>query len=229
MAGVNRVAVLRHAKATHEPGYSDFNRPLTRRGQRDAAAVGRFLRTQGIVPDIVLCSSSSRTSETWDYLAAAAHVTATGTASSGTASSGTVSSGTVSSGTASSGTASARATGTTSARTASARATGAGAAGAATTAIAAAVGEVSYDERIYDAGMEDLFEIIRATPAAAGTLMIIGHNPAVHELVRALTGDREIDFPTCALAVIELAGAWADTSVQGGRLATFWTPKGGTR
>ncbi len=211
MAGVNRLAVLRHAKATHEPGYSDINRPLTRRGQRDAAAVGRFLRTQGIVPDIVLCSSSSRTSETWDYLAAA-QVTATGTISSGTASSGT---------------ASARATGPTSGRTASARATGA--ADAATTGIVAAAGEVSYDERIYDAGMEDLFEIIRATPATVGTLMIIGHNPAVHELVRALTGDREIDFPTCALAVIELAGGWADTSMQGGRLATFWTPKGGTR
>jgi phosphohistidine phosphatase len=201
VAGVNRLAVLRHAKATHEPGYSDINRPLTRRGQRDAAAVGRFLRTKGIVPDIVLCSSSSRTSETWDYLAAA-QVTATGTAS-------------------------ARATGPTGARTASARATGA--AGAATTGIVAAPGEVSYDERIYDAGMEDLFEIIRATPATVGTLMIIGHNPAVHELVRALTGDREIDFPTCALAVIELAGGWADTSMQGGSLATFWTPKGGTR
>ncbi|HUK69405.1 MAG TPA: histidine phosphatase family protein [Streptosporangiaceae bacterium] len=211
MTGVNRLAVLRHAKATHEPGYSDINRPLTRRGQRDAAAVGRFLRTQGIVLDLVLCSSSSRTSETWDYLAAAAQAASAQAASAQVAGAGA---------------AGAQAT---SARAATAGTTGPGTTGPGTTGIVAAVGEVCYEDRIYDAGIEDLFEIIRATPATVGQLMIIGHNPAVHGLVVALTGDRDIDFPTCALAVIDLAGGWAQTSAQSGRLARFWTPQGNTR
>ncbi len=208
VAGAHRLAVLRHAKATHELGHRDIKRPLTQRGQRDAAAAGRFLRSEGIVPDLVVCSNSSRTSETWDYLVADAW--AAGTAGTGTAGTGTAGTGTAGTGTAGTGTAG------TGAR-------GAGATGAATAT------EVSYDQRIYDAGLEDLFEIIRETPASIGTLMIIGHNPAVHELVLALTGDRHIEFPTCALAVIDLAVDWAETSAADGRLARFWTPKGNAR
>ena len=87
---------------------------------------------------------------------------------------------------------------------------------------------MSYDARIYDAGPEDLLEIIEETPVGVGTLMIVGHNPAAHELVLALTGERGIfAFPTCALAVIDLPGAWEHASAGGGRLALFWTPKGG--
>ena len=63
--------VMRHAKATHKPGFADLDRPLTSRGRRDAAAAGAWLRDQGLLPGLVFCSPSCRTRQTWDQLAPA--------------------------------------------------------------------------------------------------------------------------------------------------------------
>jgi phosphohistidine phosphatase len=68
---MKRLIVVRHSKATHQSGFDDIDRPLTGRGRRDASAAGEWLRGQSLVPDLVLCSSSRRTRETWDRLAAA--------------------------------------------------------------------------------------------------------------------------------------------------------------
>jgi phosphohistidine phosphatase len=43
----------------------DHERPLARRGQRDAPVMGRWLRTAGLAPDLVLCSTARRARETW--------------------------------------------------------------------------------------------------------------------------------------------------------------------
>jgi phosphohistidine phosphatase len=68
---VKRLIVVRHSKATHKPGFDDFDRPLTERGRRDADAAGAWLREHGVIPGLVLCSPSRRTQETWHHLAAA--------------------------------------------------------------------------------------------------------------------------------------------------------------
>jgi phosphohistidine phosphatase len=68
---VKRLVVVRHAKATHQPGFADFDRPLTRRGRRDARAAGEWLARGGFVPGLVMCSPALRTRQTWDGLAAA--------------------------------------------------------------------------------------------------------------------------------------------------------------
>ncbi len=56
--------LLRHAKSAW-PDVPDHDRPLARRGQRDAPAMGRWLRAAGHVPDQVLCSTARRARETW--------------------------------------------------------------------------------------------------------------------------------------------------------------------
>jgi phosphohistidine phosphatase len=68
---MKRLIVVRHAKATHKPGFADPDRPLTGRGRRDAKAAGQWLLGQRLIPDLVLCSPSLRTRQTWDRLAAA--------------------------------------------------------------------------------------------------------------------------------------------------------------
>jgi phosphohistidine phosphatase len=65
---VSRLLLMRHAKA--EPGGDDHGRPLTARGRRDAEAAGRWLAGAGHVPDLVLCSDSTRTCETADLVLA---------------------------------------------------------------------------------------------------------------------------------------------------------------
>lgn len=57
--------ILRHAKSDWETGAaSDFDRPLSRRGERDAPRVGRYLRERGLVPDYVVSSPARRAKQT---------------------------------------------------------------------------------------------------------------------------------------------------------------------
>lgn len=67
-AGAARKLVLvRHAKSAW-PDVPDHERPLARRGQRNAPAMGRWLRTAGHLPDRVLCSTARRARETWQLM-----------------------------------------------------------------------------------------------------------------------------------------------------------------
>ncbi len=62
--------LLRHAKSDW-PGTDipDRDRPLAKRGRRDAPRVGRWLRDHGYVPDTVVCSPARRAQQTWELLA----------------------------------------------------------------------------------------------------------------------------------------------------------------
>ncbi|MCX4583085.1 histidine phosphatase family protein [Streptomyces sp. NBC_01481] len=59
-----RIVLLRHAKADW-PQVSDHDRPLAERGRQEAAVAGRKLADTGIAFDLALCSTASRTRETW--------------------------------------------------------------------------------------------------------------------------------------------------------------------
>ena len=57
--------VMRHAKAERDSETGrDFDRPLTKRGWRDAEAVGRAMRSRGLELDSVLASPARRAAET---------------------------------------------------------------------------------------------------------------------------------------------------------------------
>ncbi|MEJ5920145.1 MULTISPECIES: SixA phosphatase family protein [unclassified Corynebacterium] len=56
--------VMRHAKSSWKTGKPDFQRPLNKRGRRDAPAAGAWLGKRWDI-ERVLCSSSARTRETW--------------------------------------------------------------------------------------------------------------------------------------------------------------------
>jgi phosphohistidine phosphatase len=60
--------LLRHAKSDW-PDVPDRDRPLAKRGRRDAPVVGRWLRRHGYLPDAVICSVARRTRQTWDLVA----------------------------------------------------------------------------------------------------------------------------------------------------------------
>jgi phosphohistidine phosphatase len=86
---------------------------------------------------------------------------------------------------------------------------------------------VSYDERVYHAGAQEMLYLAAGQPGDAATVLAVGHNPASAELVALLTGRPGIAFPTSALAVIRLTGSWADLAPGTGELAELWTPRGG--
>lgn len=63
------LVLLRHAKAESPAGTVDDQRPLSARGQLDARAGGVWLAGRHI-PDVVLCSPSRRTRQTWHAVSA---------------------------------------------------------------------------------------------------------------------------------------------------------------
>jgi phosphohistidine phosphatase len=64
VAEPRRIVLFRHAKADW-PQVSDHERPLAERGRKDAAVAGRKLADTGIPFDLALCSTATRTRETW--------------------------------------------------------------------------------------------------------------------------------------------------------------------
>ena len=62
-----RVVVMRHAKSSwDDPSLADHDRPLSKRGRKALGRLHDHIEELGLRPDLVLCSSSRRTSETLD-------------------------------------------------------------------------------------------------------------------------------------------------------------------
>ncbi|MEU5889677.1 histidine phosphatase family protein [Streptomyces sp. NPDC047461] len=64
VAESRRIVLFRHAKADW-PQVTDHERPLADRGRMDAAEAGRRLADTEIPIDLALCSTATRTRETW--------------------------------------------------------------------------------------------------------------------------------------------------------------------
>jgi phosphohistidine phosphatase len=62
-----RLLLLRHAKAERSGrgGKHDHERPLADRGHAESKEMGKALAARGETVDLVLCSTSERTRETW--------------------------------------------------------------------------------------------------------------------------------------------------------------------
>jgi phosphohistidine phosphatase len=94
---------------------------------------------------------------------------------------------------------------------------------------------VRYEPRLYAADVPELLEVVGETPAEVGTLLLVGHNPGLQELVLELAGGEEGDalervrvkFPTSAIAVLDWYGpAWRDLAPGGARLTAVTVPRG---
>ncbi|MEO1492197.1 MAG: histidine phosphatase family protein [Pseudomonadota bacterium] len=62
---MKKVILLRHAKSSWDnPDLDDHDRPLNKRGKAAAPVIGAWLAAKKYRPDVVLCSSSERTTQT---------------------------------------------------------------------------------------------------------------------------------------------------------------------
>jgi phosphohistidine phosphatase len=68
---VRSIVIVRHAKSARPAGVDDIDRALTPRGHADATAVGVWLSRHDVRPDLVICSPSRRTRQTWHGIAPA--------------------------------------------------------------------------------------------------------------------------------------------------------------
>lgn len=73
---------------------------------------------------------------------------------------------------------------------------------------------VVLDEAIYTFSGDVLFERVRRLPSGARTVVLVGHNPALDELIEMLTG-KSTWLRTSSVAVIDVPGDWAEIGRRG--------------
>jgi phosphohistidine phosphatase len=94
--------------------------------------------------------------------------------------------------------------------------------------------DARFEDAIYEATVSALEGVLRELPEEAGTALLIGHNPGVHDLVVALAdqGDERArtlaaaSFPTSGVAVLELSEVWSELVAGSAKLQDFAVPRG---
>ncbi len=94
---------------------------------------------------------------------------------------------------------------------------------------------VEWDRRIYLASSATLADLLREQSGDAASLLMVGHNPGLEDLIFDLVPDDgasplrdlvEVKFPTAAFAVLELAiDRWADLVEGCGKLVHLTRPR----
>jgi phosphohistidine phosphatase len=92
---------------------------------------------------------------------------------------------------------------------------------------------VAYEPRIYESDAAAILAVIKEAEPQARSLLVIGHNPGLHDVARLLIASGDVEarerlnegLPTSGLAVIDFAGNnWRKLHPHGGRLERFVTP-----
>ncbi|WP_462322321.1 SixA phosphatase family protein [Halochromatium sp.] len=161
--------LLRHAKSDWDSdAASDIERPLARRGKRDAPRIGEWLYREGLVPSLILSSTAERARETTlrvckglDYKKR----------------------------------------------------------------------DIKWEPAIYEASLKTLLDVLGDYAQSPNTLLMVGHNPGLEELLCYLAPD-DVDevkdeklLPTAALARLEMPDDWAALEAGSAVLLRVVRPK----
>lgn len=98
-------------------------------------------------------------------------------------------------------------------------------------------------DALYLASAHSMLDVLNNVTETVRSVLLIGHNPGMHELAMFLAGDqafRQISgstplassfaalaegYPTGALAEFSIAGSWGNLGEYGGKLIRFLTPR----
>jgi phosphohistidine phosphatase len=155
--------ILRHGKSSwKDPDLDDHDRPLNKRGRRDAPRMGRLLRELDLVPDLIVSSTARRAHDTADAAADAAGY----------------------------------------------------------------ADEVCTNTELYHASPMTWIDELRQVSDIHQSVLLVGHNPGLEELVETLTDESE-SLPTAALAQVTLPiDSWSDLGTgASGVLENLWRPR----
>ena len=155
--------ILRHAKSSWDnPDLRDYDRPLNKRGKKDAPRMGKHIKTVKLIPDRILTSSAKRARKTAKRLAKACGYS----------------------------------------------------------------GKIKKLDSLYHAPVGIYYETLQAIPDKYNTIMVVGHNPTMEQLLHHITGQYH-RMPTAALAHIEFPlNNWESLSPNTeGTLIDLWTPR----
>ena len=170
---MRQLLLLRHAKSSwDDPALSDHSRPLNRRGRLAAQSIRAAMDGLGLVPDLVLVSTSRRTLQTMQELEPWPETPL-----------------------------------------------------------------VEQLDSLYLADAEGILTVLRGTAETVRSVLLIGHNPGLHEVAQRLAGTEDVPepskdqrrllegYPSGALAEFTLMKPWQSLDQGGARLVRFICPR----
>ena len=158
------LTLIRHAKSSWEqPELADLDRPLNKRGKRDAPKMGQRLVQKQLQPDLFITSPAKRAFTTAKAIAEE---------------------------------------------------------------IGYGMDELVTDDRAYTADAAELLAILRDVDNAYHDVVLVGHNPAMTNLVNYLTSESIDNVPTCGIVRASFSvDAWSKLRRRTGELVWFDYPK----
>ena len=163
--------LLRHAKSDWEAGApTDFERPLAKRGRKDAPRVGEWLYREGLVPDLVVSSPAERARQTALKVCNSMDLKKK---------------------------------------------------------------NIKWDDGVYGASVSDLLVVLARCPTDASTVLLVGHNPGLEDLLTFLVGDEaEVPsdgklLPTATVARLEMPNDWSRLEPGCAQLVDVTRPRKG--
>jgi phosphohistidine phosphatase len=87
-------------------------------------------------------------------------------------------------------------------------------------------GAVLVEPKIYGAGVEQLIDLIQDFDEGVRSVLLVGHNPTMSELVHRLTGEELGELPTCSVVTLRVgSGDWSSVGKKTLDLIDFDYPK----
>jgi phosphohistidine phosphatase len=161
--------LLRHGKSDWDTGVvEDFERPLARRGKKDAQRMGQWMHREGLRPDYVVSSPAVRARETACRVCRELGIQND---------------------------------------------------------------DIHFDQRIYEANLTTLLAVLADCPQERNTLMLVGHNPGLAELLAWLWGEKTALpedgnlLPTATLARLRMPRDWTQIDRGCGRMIVLTRPR----
>jgi phosphohistidine phosphatase len=85
--------------------------------------------------------------------------------------------------------------------------------------------EITFDDDLYGASLFDLVNTLQRVDPTVVSVMVVGHNPGLHDLVEVLTNEPIDKFPTGGLATVRCSVAWAELGPGDGELVALIRPR----
>lgn len=162
------LALLRHAKSDWDAGTTDIDRPLNKRGKKDAPSLGRWLQRQDWRPQLILSSPAVRARQTIEAVIEQAGLHDI---------------------------------------------------------------ELRWEEELYLASPKSLLQRIRRLPRETKSVLLVGHNPGLEELLDYLSRaavaktDSGKVFTTANLALLRLDSEWKNADRGSAELLELVRPR----
>lgn len=161
---MKELILIRHAKSDwSNPNLTDFDRPLNKRGIKNAPLMAKKLKTLlNENPNLIISSPSLRTKQTLEYFLKEFDYK----------------------------------------------------------------GEIVFEDKIYETSYLELLEVIKNVDDTKNKIFVIGHNPALNDLLDVFIDDFNLNIPTSAILKLDFdTSSWKSISKNNAKLIFFQYPK----